>query len=270
MPGWAVSPLVLLLVLLLPQQFAAQTSTLDSTAAESLTPDAPVEIIPAAAAAAVTLQVTIAPWVGRQPPTDDELGFKKPRLQPDPTADRAQTASAAAIPRARSFIVQLKAPSAAALVGPTIIPAAAAAAPADDTAAAAATDRIQNTRTDRITAQAAAAAQEIRTQSAAVAAAAGVTAQVTHSYSYALSGFTVQGPTAAQLAALAADPLVLSVMEDKQVSISTYSTPQFLGLPNRARQVQGSGSKPSIVRQRGVWSQVGTPFLFSFFCLFVF
>jgi hypothetical protein len=99
-----------------------------------------------------------------------------------------------------------------------------------------------------------------------------VTAQVAHTYSYALSGFTVQAPTAAQLAALAADPQVLSVMEDKQVSIRTYSTPQFLGLPNRARQVQGSGSKPSMVRQRGVWSQVKTPFSlpYSFFILLFF
>lgn len=46
------------------------------------------------------------------------------------------------------------------------------------------------------------------------------------------------------------------MVEDKQVSISRYSTPQFLGLPNRARQVHGSTSTPSTCRQRGVWSQV--------------
>jgi hypothetical protein len=168
-------------------------------------------------------------------PSKDDVG-KQPLAQANQATADVTVASAAAALRPKRFIVQLKTPSAAALVaGPAIIPVAGATAAGEDAqpsssnpsdTVAAASTRL----TSRITPASAAASQAIHTQAAAVAAAAGVTAQVTHRYSYALSGFAAEAPSAAQLEALAADPQVLSVTEDKVVSLRTYSTPQFLGL----------------------------------------
>lgn len=238
----AAGPLLLLLLLLPHQLAAAQASDASTTAAGSTDAafqDTPVDptttaaaaiVAPAGAgAAAARPKVTTPTWVGR--PKDD---VGKQRL---PQADQATTdvnlASTAAASRPKRFIVQLKSQSAAALVGHTIIPAAPTAAGEDvetSTSNPSVPLAARSTRVDRITPASAAAAQVIHTEAAAVAAAAGVTTQVTHRYSYALSGFAVEAPSAAQLAALAADPKVLSVSEDRIASIRTFSTPQFLGL----------------------------------------
>jgi hypothetical protein len=160
----------------------------------------------------------------------DDVGKQRLPQSDQATAD-VTVASTATSPRLKRFIVQLKTPSAAALVGRIIVPAAATAAGEDaESSSSNPSVAAHSTRVDQITPASAAAASAIHTEAAAVAAAAGVTTQVTHRYSYALSGFAVEAPSAAQLAALAADPAVLSVSEDRMVSLRTFSTPQFLGL----------------------------------------
>lgn len=130
------------------------------------------------------------------------------------------------------YIVQLATAPAAAIIGPPLSAAAAAAAgagpPFRDVALDVATSQAVLAHTD------------------AVAASAGVApAQVSHRYSYALSGFTVQNPSASQLAALTASPDVVSVTPDRVVRALTYTTPQFLGL------AKGKGDPAG-----GLWQKV--------------
>lgn len=179
----------------------------------------------------------------------------------------AQARAASLPPRLNRFIVQLQTPSAAAaLVAPSVLPDdLTGEGPSPQQVSTAAEQDPRSIRPGRITPQAAAAAQAVQTQAASVAAAAGVTAQVTHTYSYALAGFAVQSPTAGQLAALAADPKVLSVTADRMLYAMTYSTPQFLGLRGRGSgSSRGSSSAGSARRSHkpdthssGVWDEVG-------------
>jgi hypothetical protein len=85
-----------------------------------------------------------------------------------------------------------------------------------------------------------------------------VSAQVTHTYSYALSGFAIKNPTSSQLAALAADDKVAAVTEDVLVYTATYSTPQFLGLTAKGGNSAGTwrSSRRRQTARDGVWNQV--------------
>lgn len=273
---------LLLLVLLLPQLLAANAAgQVLAVAGDSNNPfsiyNRPPYLVEASAAGAETAagpQATRPLWLGQDtrdnsdaPSLSDKLLV--PGSRPNQAFLRAKATAATVKPLQRRFIVQLKAPSAAAVLGPPVTPVTAAAAAvgadteATDESIGAASESVTpasetaGVQRGRITPQAVAAAQVVQTQAAAVAAAAGVTAQVTHRYSYALSGFAVQNPSAAQLAALAADPEVLSVTEDRIVHTATYSTPQFLGLTG----TNGAGGKRnwqsrSNTRNSGVWGQV--------------
>jgi hypothetical protein len=93
--------------------------------------------------------------------------------------------------------------------------------------------------------------QAVLSMSAAVAVSAGVAGKVTHTYSYALAGFAVANPTPAELAALAANPNVLSITPDKKNRLATYTTPRFLGLAGPA-----SASSRRRRQAGGVWGRV--------------
>lgn len=78
----------------------------------------------------------------------------------------------------------------------------------------------------------------------------------------------MQNPTAAQLKALAADPQVLSVVEDKRVRLATYTTPNFLGLTGKGvRTSSATTSEPQYYGSDygghhhsdnwGLWNDVG-------------
>lgn len=162
--------------------------------------------------------------------------------------------------------MQLKTPSAAAAVRSTLQPIATTTGSGGDDEDGIATST-RYIRTSRITPQAAAASAAVLSEGQAVAAAAGVSdVQVTHRYSYALSGFAVENPSPAQLQALAADPSVLSVVEDRRVSLATYTTPQFLKLTGSGArrssattftpQHHGGGGSGSGGGSWGLWDQV--------------
>jgi hypothetical protein len=167
-------------------------------------------------------------------------------LRARPTLRRSSSnsgRSAAAAPAAAAswsgrYIVQLKAAPAAAAIGPAI--ATAAGAPLK-----------RNVTLDGFRSAA------VKSLTASVAAAAGVGRKVTHTFTYALAGFAVANPSAAQLAALGADPNVASVTPDRILQLHTFSTPRFLGLKSPGRS-KGSTKKrpPGSSAIGGVWGQV--------------
>jgi len=220
-------------------------------------------------------EVSTPPWLvrsGKKLVDDDDV---MPRKQPAAGGAQHQTSSPAANQRKR-FIVQLKTPSAAAALQPVGTNSADANSPSNTGVGA---DGFRSIRPGRITPRAAAASTSVLSQVQAVAAAAGVSeAQVTHRYSYALSGFAVQDLTAAQMKALAADPQVLSVTEDNLVQLATYTTPNFLGLTGKGVRTSsditsepqyyggGRGSGHHHSNNWGLWDEVSAAAILSSNC----
>lgn len=276
--------LLLWVALLLP---AAHPRAVAAAAAAAADSRFSIYSNPPFSSAAVQQQVRRPVWLpGPVASTSDGPSGRSKQLFPGARPSQQQQqqlgtqARAASLPpRPNRFIVQLQTPSAAAaLAAPSVLlpedlTSVAAGLPSPQqasTTAAEQEDHPRSIRPGRITPQAAAAAQAVQTQAASVAAAAGLTRQVTHTYSYALAGFAVQSPTAGQLAALAADPKVLSVTADRMLYAMTYSTPQFLGLRGSSSRGSPRGSSSSSsgagaarrshkpdTRSSGVWDEVG-------------
>jgi len=211
-------------------------------------------------------EATTPPWLGKpdQRLSNQLMQRKQPAAGTVGGAQRRTPWSAADQPK--TFIVQLKTPSAAGTLPPVGTDTAEASRPHSDGSGA---DGFRSIRPGRINPRAAAASSAVLSLVQAVAAAAGLSdAQISHRYSYALSGFAVQNPTAAQLKALAGDPQVLSVVEDKRVRLATYTTPQFLGLTGKGvRTSSTTSSEPQYYggdkgghhhsANWGLWDEVG-------------
>lgn len=190
-------------------------------------------------------ELTSPPWSAKSSNklSRDELTPPRRHTPAPGTAPRKPSSPTAHTPKAKAFIVQLKTPSAAAHLS-SVGAAGPISAPISD--ANRGVDGFRSIRPGRITAAAAAASTAVMDRVQAVTAAAGISnARVTHRYSYALSGFAVRNLTATELQALAADPNVLSVVEDNLVKTSTFTTPKFLGLTGEGvRTSSDTASEP--------------------------